>query len=146
MDAHGLDTSTKLIVSGGDDGSIAILLTSASSNTTYKAAPVLLQRTHASAVTACAILAKDERILIATSGNDQWLRLWEVHVGDNEDDTMSDGRLEYDNKVDIRRMGKIKTNVADVSSMAVVAAEDGGDARVLICGVGVEVVRVRWDE
>jgi hypothetical protein len=144
MDSLRLDASTKLIVSGGDDGSIAILLTSTSSaTTTYKAAPILLQRTHASAVTACAILTQDNRIFLATSGNDQWLRLWVVYIHDNEGDTAT----KYEKNVDIRRMGKVKTNVADVSSMAVLAAQgNGGNARAVICGVGMEIVRVPWNE
>jgi hypothetical protein len=49
----------------------------------------------------------------------------------------------------IRRLKKVKTNVADVSSMAVLDGEDAGGGgmvtRVLICGVGMEVVRVEWD-
>jgi WD40 repeat protein len=143
MDSCRLDRSTKLIVSGGDDGSMTILLTSTSSSLpTYQAAPVLLQRTHASAVTACAILTHKTRTLVATSGNDQWLRLWEIDIRDNQENDAT----KHKKRIDIRRLGKIKTNVADVSSMALLTWDDGGDARVVICGVGMEVVRVRWDD
>lgn len=150
MDSLCLDTSTKVIVSGGDDGSISILLTSTaktqSSATTYKATPVILSRTHASAVTACAILAQHDRIFVATSGNDQWLRLWEVYIRSDEDSVTLPTIPKYEKSIDIRRVGKIKTNVADVSSLAVLATEDDGlYAKVLICGVGMEVVRVQWN-
>jgi hypothetical protein len=43
----------------------------------------------------------------------------------------------------IQRLNKIKTNVADVSSMAVLdKSDDATYARVLICGVGMEVIRI----
>jgi WD40 repeat protein len=149
MVSYCLNTSIKLIVSGGDDGSMALLLlsTAPSSRSTYAAAPVILSRTHASAVTACAIVGHEERIFIITSGNDQWLRLWEVLIRDNDDDTTPRATGRYEKSItDIRRMGKIKTNVADVSSIAVLGAEeDEEEARVLVCGVGMEVISVHWD-
>jgi hypothetical protein len=46
--------------------------------------------------------------------------------------------------VEIKRMAKVKTNVADVSSMAVLENEETG-SKMLICGVGMEVVRLQWD-
>lgn len=48
--------------------------------------------------------------------------------------------------MDILRLSKMKTNVADVSSMAVLQTKEGeAGAKVLICGVGMEVVSVEWD-
>lgn len=139
----------KLIVSGGDDGSIAILLLSTTSSftTAYAAAPVILTRTHASAVTACAIMRHEERTFILTSGNDQWLRLWEVCIRDNEDNITLSAAYRYDKSIaDVTSLGKIKSNVADVSSIAILGAEeDEDDARVLVCGVGMEVIRLEWD-
>lgn len=154
MDTLAFDTTSRLVVSGGDDGSLAILLTRcawspSSSDSVYAAAPVLVNRCHASAVTACVILRHNDRILITTSGNDQWIRLWEVDVtsDNNEEDTITSATAKYGKRsVNVQRAGKIKTNVADVSSIAVLEAGDAGsDARVLICGVGMEVVRVEWD-
>ncbi|KAH3950330.1 hypothetical protein HBH53_078990 [Parastagonospora nodorum] len=148
MASHQHDASTKLIVSGGDDGSTAIMLLSTTSfKKTYAAAPVLLNRTHASAVTACAIMQQGERTFIVTSGNDQWLRLWEVSVCDQEGDIRTPAGNTYDKSIsDVRRLGKIKTNVADVSSIAVLEAhQEEGVARVLVCGVGMEVIRLEWD-
>jgi WD40 repeat protein len=148
MASHQHDASTKLIVSGGDDGSIAIMpLSTTSFKKTYAAAPVLLNRTHASAVTACAIMQQQERTFIVTSGNDQWLRLWEVSVCDQEGDITTPAGNTYDKSIsDVRRLGKIKTNVADVSSIAVLEPhQEEGVARVLVCGVGMEVIRLEWD-
>lgn len=43
----------------------------------------------------------------------------------------------------IVRLKKIKTNVADVSSMAILGInQTDAVARVLICGVGMEVLRI----
>jgi WD40 repeat protein len=147
-----LDAATKLVVSGGDDGSLAILLTRRTlsiSSSMYAAAPLLLSRTHASAVTSCAILMHTDRIFILSSGNDQWIRLWEVyiHARDGTDTTPPEKSRFGKCVLDIRQMGKIKTNVADVSGMAVLDAEEKGmHARVLVCGVGMEVVRLEWDK
>jgi hypothetical protein len=45
----------------------------------------------------------------------------------------------------IQRLQKVKTNVADVSSMAMLDTdEDADDARLLVCGVGMEVIRIEW--
>lgn len=140
--------STKLAVSGGDDGSIAIMLLSTTpSRTAYAAAPVLLSRTHASAVTACTIMKHQEQTFVVTSGNDQWLRLWEISVRDEEGDTTTPAGSTYNKSIsDVRRLGKIKTNVADVSSIAVLEThQDEEAARVLVCGVGMEVIRLQWD-
>jgi len=148
MASHQHDAWTKLIVSGGDDGSIAIMLLSTTSLTAaYTAAPVLLNRTHASAVTACAITKHKERTFIATSGNDQWVRLWEVSICEVGSDIRTPAGGAYEKSIsDVHRLGKIKTNVADVSSIAVLEAhEDAEAARVLVCGVGMEVIRLGWD-
>lgn len=149
MASHAIDASAQLMVSGGDDGSIAVLLmrrTTGALDTenVYAAWPVLLQRTHASAVTACAIVQHEGRIFILTTGNDQWLRLWEVTIHKADSMTPQTASAHGNDMLDISRLGKIKTNVADASSMAVVETKEA-DARVLICGVGMEVVRVEWD-
>jgi WD40 repeat protein len=146
MHVHRLDDSTKLIASGGDDGSLAILLTRPTSSpiTAYSSAPVLVSRIHASAVTACAILAHNGTTFILTSGNDQWIRLWKVQIGDVEDEITPTGVEDEKPTISVHRAGRIKTNVADVSSMAVLEKK-GMHARVLICGVGMEVVRLEWE-
>ncbi|KAF2823405.1 WD40 repeat-like protein [Ophiobolus disseminans] len=151
MASHQLNDSTQLIVSGGDDGSLAILLTdstrsTSSSEMAYTAPPVLLNRTHASAVTACAIISHKQGIYVLTSGNDQWIRIWEAKIHEQGNGTLPATSLYGADIVSVSRLGRVKTSVADVSSMAVLdAAEDRPVARVLLCGVGMEVVRVEWD-
>ncbi|KAF2476463.1 WD40 repeat-like protein [Lindgomyces ingoldianus] len=132
-----LGQNTTLVVSGGDDCSLSFLLTSPSSTDldyTYNHPPIIVLRAHASAVTACAILQHHKQFFVVTCGNDQCVRLWEVvpnppQAGD---------------ALEIKRIQKITTSVADVSSMDVLWQE-GGEARVLICGVGVEIIRIDWD-
>ncbi|KAH7078403.1 WD domain-containing protein [Paraphoma chrysanthemicola] len=138
-----VDASRELVVSGGDDGSLAILLLDrawsvAAPATAHVNVPVLLSRTHASAVTACAVVSQNSSHYVLTSGNDQWVRLWQIEISDG-DATMKGG----DSVIKISRAGKTKTNVADVSSMAVLDTKIG-EAKVLICGVGMEVMRVKW--
>jgi hypothetical protein len=60
------------------------------------------------------------------------------------DDGVGNGSLaEPEDALTMQRLAKIKTNVADVSSMAVLnEGDDITDARVLICGVGMEVMRI----
>lgn len=159
-----------LLVSGGDDGALAFVLVCPDSrpdpDTVSTSAPlptdgkqvasrtsplVLLTRAHASAVTACAIFTRGrgEDIYVLTTGNDEWVRLWRVGINipfspaaASKDEDRVEGDGEYD-AVSVQRLGKCKTSVADVSSMAVLHA-DGESARVLVCGVGMEVIRVEW--
>lgn len=143
---HHMDEGQILVVSGGDDGSLAFLLansstTDAGMETSYAYPPIIVTRTHASAVTACAILTSCSRIFILTSGNDEWVRLWEIIPH------LSTTAMDPSNPLEIKRLQKIKTNVADVSSMAVFRETDDGKAsRVLLCGVGMEVIRVEWEQ
>ncbi|OAG06750.1 WD domain-containing protein [Paraphaeosphaeria sporulosa] len=129
-----------LIISGGDDGTVSFLLARCTSinGVEWAGSPVTVVRTHASAVTACAVVSHNGQLLLITSGNDQWVRMWELVL------CVGDGWEEDKDWIEIRRAGKVKTRVADVSSMAVVGGEDmeGDAARVLICGVGMEVIRV----
>lgn len=136
------NTGKTLIVSGGDDGTLSFLLahcTAALANgVEWSGRPVTVVRMHASAVTACAVLSCNDQTLLITSGNDQWVRMWELFLSDG------DGREEGKDWIEIRRLGRVKTSVADVSSMTVLGGDEekGEAARVLICGVGMEVIRV----
>jgi WD40 repeat protein len=133
LSTHCLDNGSTLLVSGGDDGSLAFLL-ACQDGESYTHPPLVVVRTHASAVTACAVVPHrhgKDGIYVLTSGNDQWIRLWEVQLGSaTESDPLT-----------VKCAKKIKTNVADVSSMAVLGATPtGSGSRVVICGVGMEVV------
>ncbi|KAJ4364336.1 WD repeat-containing protein 6 [Ascochyta clinopodiicola] len=149
MSSHVNGDGTTLIVSGGDDGALAFLLAYAtlpesfsSPRGAYASPPVLVNRAHGSAVTACTIVAIQSRVYVLTSGNDEWIRLWEV-INDGTREKAS-SKTEHE-RLKIRRMCRVKTSVADVSSMAVLD-DDGKSARVLVCGVGMEVIRVHAGE
>ncbi|KAF2131949.1 WD repeat protein-like protein [Dothidotthia symphoricarpi CBS 119687] len=145
MISHTLNDGSILVVSGGDDGGLAFLRVQSdpsSPDISYTSPPVLVCRAHASAVTACAILGHESRVFVLTSGNDEWVRVWEVCQRPVE----TDRSYGTEDQLSIKRLMKVKTNVADVSSMAVLPTGAGSlDARVLICGVGMEVIRVEWD-
>ena len=130
---------TTLIVSGGDDGALAFMTTK--NNTTKPShgsnasPPVIVNRAHGSAVTACAVIKIGSDLYVLTSGNDEWVRLWKV-VLDGKEETESESTLT------ITRLSKVKTSVADVSSMAVLGTASDTTARVLLCGVGMEVIQL----
>lgn len=149
MVSQSLDDNITLVVSGGDDGSLAFLLMRSSTSlttsptTSYASPPTLVNRTHASAVTACALYRRGSRITLLTSGNDEWVRQWEITVQNPDAKGESSSRPVTEDALKIRRLGKVKTSVADVSSMAVLDTGHGTTcARILICGVGMEVIRV----
>jgi hypothetical protein len=75
------------------------------------------------------------------------VRVWEVipHINTTTSKiTESKDNTNDADPLEIRRVTKLQTNVADVSSMAVfeTAGEEGDVAKMLVCGVGMEVVRV----
>ncbi|KAF7564952.1 WD40 repeat [Pyrenophora tritici-repentis] len=152
MISHSVSPDTTLIVSGGDDGSLAFILARpapahapTSPAASYASPPTLLNRAHASAVTACAIVTNRSRIYLITSGNDEWIRLWEIALQEAGSELTPESAEESKDALQIRRLRKIKTNVADVSSMAVLdESNDMAHARVLVCGVGMEVIRADW--
>lgn len=174
MAAHNTTRGT-LLISGGDDGALAFVLVRSIPGLTVAktepetgtehgrireqapgaspiSTPVILSRAHASAVTACAILApggarsearsevEGEEIHVLTAGNDEWVRLWHVTFS-------AAPALDQDERdiVSVRRVGRCKTSVADVSSMGVLQSDEEA-ARVLVCGVGMEVIRVEYGD
>lgn len=145
MATYDVDEGTMLIVSGGDDGSLALMTVSnvQDSKTLFASPPVLVSRAHASALTSCAIVTYPVlgRTFILTSGTDEWVRLWEVKHLKTSSDVKTMSSIP---NIEVIRLGKVKTNVADVSSMAVLDTSDES-ARVLLCGVGMEVIRLEWD-
>lgn len=176
MAAHATSRDV-LLVSGGDDGAIAILRVSPqlrigaetlSASTSiegrdvvdqesHTGVPVLLPRAHASAVTACALFTHGEDIYVLTAGNDEWVRLWRVSINSpsssssspspsNQGQVQGEDGVEFADAdaVSVTRLTRLKTSVADVSSMAILHADEEA-ARVLVCGVGMEVIRVEYE-
>jgi len=150
---HPVSPETTLIVSCGDDGSLGLILArstpmhaSTKPATSYAFPPMLVNRAHASAVTSGVIVTYGSRIFLLTSGNDEWLRLWEIVLQERGLEVTIANAEEPEDALQIQRLSKVKTNVADVSSMAVLDRNDQmGLARILICGVGMEVMRVEWE-
>jgi hypothetical protein len=142
-------------VSGGDDESLAFLLIRPTSDT--KAAPsplrthppVIVSRAHAAAVTACAVFTLQDRIYVLSSGNDQWIRLWEVvlhptHEDDGSEKVQTSEPSKTQDPLSVKRLRKIRSNVSDMSSMAILSHHES-TTRILTCGVGMEVIRLDWD-
>jgi WD40 repeat protein len=140
LDSKLFEDGRTLVVSGGDDGSLAFLLTAPRRGLDldlrdeHVYLPIIVIRAHASAITACTLLSHN-KLYVLTSGNDQWVRLWEVNFV-AEQDVPSDPII-------VKRVTKMKTNVADVSSMAILSQEEAA-IKVIICGVGMEVIRLDW--
>lgn len=153
MTSRSIDADTWLIVSGGDDGGLACVLarstslhSSTSPTTTYVSPPILVNRAHGSAVTSCALFRHKSRIFLVTSGNDEWIRLWQIALRETNSEAGTKTAADHEGALTVQRLHRIKTNVADASSMAVLdEGNSGGDARVLVCGVGMEVIRIALD-
>lgn len=144
LSTRSLDNGSTLLVSGGDDGSLSFLLASPDGDI-HMHSPIVVVRTHASAITACAIIVQQRnRIYILTSGNDQWVRVWEVILSSTAVSSAEEQATSSD-PLTIKRKTKIRTHVADVSSMAILEPDTKGRrAKVIICGVGMEVLRLEW--
>lgn len=153
MTSRAISADTWLIVSGGDDGSLACVLaqstslpSSTSPTTTHVPPPILVSRAHGSAVTSCALFGHKSHIFLVTSGNDEWIRLWRIVLRKANSEAGAETAAQHEGALTVQRINRIKTNVADASSMAVLdEGNGGGDARVLVCGVGMEVIRIGLD-
>jgi WD repeat-containing protein 6 len=140
-----------IIVSGGDDSSLTFRAYDDSSTDPFSLCPAtIVVRAHASAVTACSIFSFHKKIYVASSGNDQWVRLWEVEICElNARDSRAVERAIQDNphgsargyRAEVSRVTKTKISVADVSSMCIVD-ENPETIKLLICGVGMEVIGI----
>ena len=92
---------------------------------------------------ACAIYRRGAQLILLTSGNDEWIKLWEITLENGDKEGGNSNPATVEDALEIRRLDKVKTNVADVSSMAVLDADEGAaGAKILICGVGMEVMRI----
>ncbi|KAH0537930.1 hypothetical protein FGG08_005412 [Glutinoglossum americanum] len=122
-----------LAITGGDDNSLALTHITFSHNNSVKSSPssttTRIPKAHASAITGITQIASHtadsrQRILFASSGNDQRLKLWSVGLHDKEG-------------LEIVREGNVGTSVADVSGM-VAGRRDERGAKVVVTGVGME--------
>ena len=143
LDRVSISPLETLIVTGGDDGAIALTRVGIrkESEMGFGTARLLIPRAHTSAVTGVVFLGEksDRRggnhnakkgFGLASVGNDQRLKIWEVTVG-----------LEKEG-VDVGRVADVYTSVADASSLGTYRddADDDGQRWLLVAGIGVE----RW--
>ncbi len=150
-----LSADCVLVVTGGDDNGLSLTMVRAipSQNDKFLKAPELIMstlsvpRAHAAAVSACAILSVTNpleesgkvgdslvRLRLLTASKDQRVKLWDIKV---------DSSMPGVEGVDVEKVTSTHTQVADISSMAVLERETQDPRhRVLLCGVGMEVLVV----
>ncbi|KAL9090603.1 MAG: hypothetical protein Q9159_001850 [Coniocarpon cinnabarinum] len=131
----------RLFVTAGDDNSIAFTLLAPD-----KMRVLRMPRAHAASVTTLALIngpimiqnggdRGSAHVRVASSGNDMHVKVWDVFI------PLTDG--DYgDEYVEVKKAGKVRTQIADVGDMAVIGEVDGW-RRVLIVGVGMEVILVK---
>jgi hypothetical protein len=161
MAAVALEDSETVVISGGDDSSLAMTrFTSISSShapleseppktETTVISTLNIPKAHASAITALALLPMQNplnqvtrigsspyiyQFTLMTSSNDQRLKAWDIRI-----DLCKPGAQ----GIDVRKIANEHTSVADVSSMEVFA--DEGSTGIIVCGVGMELWRIKTD-
>lgn len=143
----GTNSSTEscLVVTAGDDNGLCFTVVSWTNDTeesTVEAQVLSIPRAHAASISALAVLPGERHDTegrlqkrIASAGNDQRVKLWEIAINPQNPDISS---------LDVRRIASWFTPVADVGDMSVLPnqLEDCPDARtsVVVCGVGMEVL------
>lgn len=144
LDHVTLSQSENLIVTGGDDGAIAFTRvgTRKLPEQVFETASLLIPSAHASAVTGVAFLGKpdgacheekEKRFMLASVGNDQRLKIWEVGV-----DMQQKG---VESIIKVSRIAKVYTSIADASSLGT-HRDAGGQRWLLVAGIGMERWRV----
>jgi hypothetical protein len=147
-----------LIITGGDDNALSIsrlgFLASELQNS-FSFSFISLPRAHASAITAITVLHQawhkdnttiagtsivQSELVIATSGNDQRLKLWSVNVKIPAQGT---------NGIEISLLQDMYTAVADISSIGYYREEENCDDdtaavrrlrnKLVLCGVGMDM-------
>ncbi|TVY36891.1 Regulator of Ty1 transposition protein [Lachnellula subtilissima] len=94
-----------LVATGGDDNALAFTLFSRNSNSSRT---FILRCAHAAAITGLTFVpqSKNEMLRFVSSGNDQRVKEWVVHIRDG------------DGAVEIQKKGDVFTSVADVGDVA----------------------------
>jgi len=145
--AHKLSSTTTLLASGGDDGSLGLVLASAEDP---EADPfslaLVVPRAHAAAISAAVVWSPPGVILMLTAGNDQWVTMWQLislpPVG-HQHGSKKNGKLEPHDRLNVYKMCRMRTNIADVSDMAILKVNDYL-CKVVIVGVGMEILCIHY--
>ena len=141
LDCVATSESEKLLVTGGDDGAIALtrVVLHQPPNTDYDTSTLLIPSAHASAVTGVVLTRENHKhgqnhrskiYGLATVGNDQRLKIWTVSIDMTKAGVAG---------VDVRSASTTYTSVADASSIATYRDADG-QRWLLVAGIGME----RW--
>lgn len=125
-----------MVVSGGDDNALTISLLDTASEGGSTLSTISVPDAHAASVTAVKILERPPyqvekgteatSFVIASSGNDHRVKMWtvDVHLGGSEHISAQNVADQY-------------SSVADISSLDVI---NGPQAKLLVCGVGMEML------
>lgn len=145
--------TTSLIAAGGDDNALTLsLLHTSLTNTTDEAThvhTVSIPDAHTASVTTVKVISQRKSadgnttvdLTIASSGNDHRVKIWSVKL-----DTAKEGV----EAISVRNVVNRYSPVADIAALDVVRGDgdvDGaegaeGGVKLLVCGVGMEMVRV----
>ncbi|KAI1914197.1 WD repeat-containing protein 6 [Ophidiomyces ophidiicola] len=128
---------------GGDDNALSVSRLDFSGSESGEQGEsysfILLPQAHASAINAIAVIGDIRHlddgydVTIATSGNDQRLKIWSIHVCEPKDRAIT-----------LTPKRDLYTAVADISSMEVFTANGNGQIQqyLVACGVGMDIWRV----
>ncbi|KAH8700921.1 WD repeat protein [Talaromyces proteolyticus] len=149
LDIAKLSPTSHLLIGGGDDNSLSVTLFRSNDTNKSDIATVSIQNAHASAITAIKVLtttyhpssnhppsaaASSKRnlitVTIASSGNDQRVKIWSVSIDNNKPATQA-----VTVSLEINRY----CSVADIIAMDVL---ESSERMLVIGGVGVEMLRL----
>lgn len=152
------DTDT-VVLTGGDDNSLSVSLLKASSTDSIagtQVTTVSVPDAHAAAVTTLKVLNQQvvqapgshtsiHKLIIASSGNDHRVKIWSIEVDPSQPVTRG---------ISIELLLDRYSSVADISSIGLIT-EAGktcqqdpvglNGAKLLVCGVGMEMLALAWE-
>lgn len=129
--------SQLLLVTVGDDNALVISIFSKSPadlHDGFETSSLSVPSAHAAAINAMVLVKTfaDSRWLIATSGNDQKVKLWDV--------AFHDAKTGVD-AIELSLRCSLPTAIADVAAMDVVSHASGAK-EIVVCGVGIELFQL----
>ncbi|KAE8353991.1 WD40-repeat-containing domain protein [Aspergillus coremiiformis] len=129
-----------LVVAAGDDNALTLSLL----NTNFEAGDactVTIPDAHAACITTGKILEQLRRcqdqettqVVVATSGNDHRVKVWYIEV---------DAKRTGADAIQVRMIADRYSSVADISSLGLIH-EESGARKLLVCGVGMEMMGIQ---
>ncbi|PVH88145.1 WD40 repeat-like protein [Cadophora sp. DSE1049] len=129
-----------VVATGGDDNALAVSVYPIDCLQGPQQGPriFILRSAHSAAITALSVVSEADRssFLIITSGNDQRVKSWKLHL--------DLGRGSFPNReaqLDISLVGDVFTSVADVGDLSILSAREGRLTKALVVGNGMDM----WD-